>query len=309
MKELKGYLMVMGAAALWGISATAAKSFLNQDVSTLLIVQTRVTFSCLLMALFFGVFKRDVLKVRITELWRLALLGVLGVAGANFTYYFTIKESTVATGIIIQYTAPLVVMAYASLSGEERVTLVKLVAAVVSLFGCYLAVGGYDLSVLNLTRAGLVSGIGSVLCFAFLSIYTRHLLVRHSVWTITFYAILFASLFWLVVQPPWVVLELGISNELWIALFTLGVVSVLIPHTLYFAGLQYVVPTRAIITSTLEPVVAIGSAAFVLGELLDPMQAVGAVLVLTAIVLLQMYREPSPLGESNFSSKRPTDAA
>lgn len=299
MKDLRGYLMVMGAATLWGISATAAKSFLNQNVSTLLIVQTRVTFSCLLMALFFGVFRRDVLRVRLSELWRFALLGVLGVAGANFTYYFTIKESTVATGIIIQYTAPLLVMAYASVSGEERVTLVKLTAALISLLGCYLAVGGYDLTVLKLTPVGLASGIGSIVCFAFLSIYTRHLLVRHSVWTVTFYAILFASLFWLALQPPWIVASQNIASDLWVALFGLAIASVLVPHTLYFAGLQYVVPTRAIITSTLEPVVAIGSAALILGELLEPLQVVGAFLVLTAIVLLQVYREPSPVTETS----------
>ena len=52
------------------------------------------------------------------------------------------------------------------------------------------------------------------------------------------------------------------------------------------------VPSRAIITSTMEPVVAIASAALVLGELLTSLQVVGAVLVLAAIVLLQVRREP-----------------
>jgi drug/metabolite transporter (DMT)-like permease len=47
-------------------------------------------------------------------------------------------------------------------------------------------------------------------------------------------------------------------------------------------------PTRAIVASCLEPVFSIVIAAFVLGELLRPMQTVGIVLVLIAIVLIQL---------------------
>ncbi|MEK9137595.1 MAG: DMT family transporter, partial [Bacteroidota bacterium] len=64
---------------------------------------------------------------------------------------------------------------------------------------------------------------------------------------------------------------------------------------LYFAGMQYVPASRAAVTSTLEPVVAIVSAAVFLGEMLQPGQVVGAVIVLCAIGLLQMKKE----GEAN----------
>ena len=106
MSEVKGYLMIMAAAACWGVSATAAKFFLNQHVETILIVQMRVTVSALVLLLFYLFLKPHLLRVRLHDLWWFALLGVIGVAGANFTYYFTIKESTVATAIILQYTAP-----------------------------------------------------------------------------------------------------------------------------------------------------------------------------------------------------------
>ena len=203
MRDLKGYFMIMGAATLWGLSATMAKALLNQQLATILIVQTRVTFSCLLLLGFYLVFQRGVLRVSVRDLWRFALLGIVGVAGANFTYYFTIKESTVATGILIQYTAPLLVMGYAAMAGEEEFTLLKLTAALCSLLGCFLAVGGYDLTVLKITPVGLISGIGSVFSFAFLNIFTRRVLALYNMWTVTFYSIAFASLFWMVLNPPW----------------------------------------------------------------------------------------------------------
>lgn len=287
--------MIMGAATFWGVSATAAKFLLNRHVETILIVQTRVTISALILVLFYLVARPHLLRVRWRDLWRFALLGVIGVSGANFTYYFTIKESTVATAIILQYTAPLVVMAYATFAGEERFTSLKLLAAILSLAGCFLAVGAYDSGVLKLPFIGLVSGVGSMVCFAFLSVYTRHLLRRFNIWSMTVYSFIFASLFWLAINPPGAIAAQSPSGETWGGLAVLAVISVLIPHSLFFAGMQYIVASRAIITSTLEPVVAMASAAIVLGEFLHPIQVLGAALVVSAIVVLQMKREDAEL--------------
>ena len=68
----------------------------------------------------------------------------------------------------------------------------------------------------------------------------------------------------------------------------LAVVSVLGPFSLYFAGLQHLEPTRAIVASCLEPVFSIVLAAVLLGEALRPIQSLGIVIVLVAIVIVQL---------------------
>jgi drug/metabolite transporter (DMT)-like permease len=98
--------MILGAAIFWGSSATAAQFLQNQNVSTLLISQTRVSLSCILLLAVLATRRKDLLKVKPADLWRFLLLGVIGIAGANFTYYFTMKLSTVAIGILLQYLAP-----------------------------------------------------------------------------------------------------------------------------------------------------------------------------------------------------------
>ena len=110
-----------------------------------------------------------------------------------------------------------------------------------------------------------------------------------------FYSLAGASIFWLFINPPWVVAAASPQADVWLALLILAIGSVLIPHSSYFGGLRHVVPSRAIITSTLEPVVAIASAGIFLGEYLEAVQAIGAVLVLLAIVVLQIRREPGEL--------------
>jgi drug/metabolite transporter (DMT)-like permease len=291
MTRFRGSLMILSAAMLWGVSATAAKVLFTYRLETLLVVQARVTVSFLLLVLITALIRREALGVGWREMWKFAMLGCVGIAGTNFTYYFTIKESTVATAILIQYTAPLLVMGYEVWQRQERLTMLRLFAALLSLAGCFLAVGGYDAGALRITPMALFTGICSTVGFAFMTVFTRFVLRKHSVWTMTVYAFGFAMLFWLVVNPPWVLPGQIPSAGVIPPLLLLAIVSLLIPHSLFFAGLRRVTPSRAIITSTLEPVVAIGSAAIVLGELLQPLQILGAVVVIAAIVVLQFHPE------------------
>ena len=80
-----------------------------------------------------------------------------------------------------------------------------------------------------------------------------------------------------------------------------SLVSVLVPFALYFAGLQHLEPTRAVVVSCLEPVFSIVLAAAILGELMRPVQTIGIVLVLVAIIVVQMpdrkLREAIPVVE------------
>ena len=287
--------MIVVAAALWGLSATLAKVLQNLGLTTTVIVQSRVLWSAVILLLVFGSVRRSVLRVPLRELWRFALLGVIGFAGANFTYYAVIKESTVATGILLQYTAPVFVMIYAVRKNMERFSMAKLLAALVSLAGCFLAVGQYHEGAVALTPRVLLIGGASVFCFAFLTVYSRRLIAHYSTWTVTVYAVIFATIFWFLINPPWRMVEQVMAPELWGALIILAVISVLLPHALFIAGLRTIDASRAIIISTLEPVVAIVSAALILSEHLAVVQVVGAAMVVLAVVGLNASPEGTGL--------------
>jgi drug/metabolite transporter (DMT)-like permease len=289
-----GYAAILAAAFFWGISATTAKVLMAGDVDTLLIVQSRVTITFLLLAAGFLLLRPAWLRVRPADLWRFALVGVAGVAGANVTYYITIRESTVATAILLQYTAPLLVMGYATVTGAERLTGRRITAALLSLLGCFLAVGGVGGGALRSSPLGIAMGIASAFCFAFLNVGSARLLTRYPFQTVTVYTVGFAALFWLVVNPGRGLVAEPPGLPLLGALTLFAVISILIPHSLFFSGLRTVPPSRAIITSTLEPVVAILSAALIVGELLGPVQVLGALAVIAAIVLLNTGRDAHP---------------
>ncbi len=293
MNSLKGYFFIIGATTFWGISATIAKFLFIQHVDTLILVQMRITISCVLLVTYFLIFKRHLLIVKIKDLYKFALLGIIGIAGSNFTYYFTIAATNVATAILLQYLAPLLVLLYAVVSREEKVTSTKVIAGTVSLAGCYLAVAGKDFSIITINHLGLLTGLASAFCWSFTNIWLKRLLKQYNVWTCLVYAFISGVLFWIIINPPSKIIDAHYSLETWEMFFGFAVISILIPHSLYFSGMRYLTASRGIITATFEPIVAIASAFFIVNELLTPVQIVGAILVITAIAILQMKQEES----------------
>ncbi len=289
-KKLKGYLSIFGAALFWGTSATAAKSLFERNISPLLLVESRVILAAVFLVTVFLIVNRKLLSVRPADLWDFALLGILGVAGSNYTYYMAIQETTVGIAILMQYTAPALVAAFMVITRQESISRVKLIALLSSLAGCTVMLGAFDPAI-HLTPLGITFGMLSALCFAFFNVYYKAASKHYPIWTALTYTLLSAGVFWIILD---VFFRTGIAvsttGEVW-ALVLFSISSALIPYFFYFNGLKYLVPSTAIIVSTLEPVIAIFSAFVILGETLYLEQIAGGALVILAVILLETRKE------------------
>ena len=291
MKTLRGYIYIMIAVVFWGVSATAAKYLFTHNVDTLIIVQTRSSLAFLVLFGYFIITDSSVFKIRVRDLGSLIVLGVIGIATTNFLYYFTVRETTVATAILIQYTAPVMVTLYATVFHEERFTKIKFLALALSMIGCFLAVSGGDVSTIRIQGLGLVTGIGSAVTFSFMIIMSKHILQRYTQWTMLIYAFGFAMLFWLWINTPFDIMAKDYTLREWGIFLLFSICSILIPYSFFAAGLRRVQASRASIVSTLEPITAIVSAYLFINESLNSVQVVGAIVVLIAVSLLEIRRE------------------
>ncbi len=288
-RPLLGYILIILAAFFWGVSGTFAKYlFQHRQIDTIIVVQMRVTISFLILLAVFLLGNRHYLKFKPRHLKHFILLGIFGIAGSNFFYYYAINLTTVATAILVQYTAPVMVMLYAVAVQKEPIEASKILALILAMTGVFLTVGGHDVSVFVVDMKGVGSALIAGVCFAFFSIYGRANPAKYSVWTTLIYSLGCASMFWLFINPPWIIADAGYTLDQWLMLAVIAVTSILIPYMFFFTGLRHLLATRAVITATLEPIVAIVSAAIILGELLFPIQIVGAVSVIGAVLLLQL---------------------
>ncbi len=212
-------------------------------------------------------------------------------AVSNYCYYFAIQRTSVAIAIIVQYTAPVWVLLYVVARGQQKLTLPKVAAVGVAITGITLTigiVGAKSAAPLRLDTYGFFAALLASFSFAFYNVGGHRILARHDRWRVLVWTLISAAVFWLFVNPPWKVIAAHYAPAQWAFLFVFSMISVLGAFSLYFLGLQYLEPTRAVIASCLEPVFSILLAAILLGEGLRPIQTLGIVLVLSAIVIVQL---------------------
>jgi drug/metabolite transporter (DMT)-like permease len=297
---LRGYSYIAAAAFLWGVSASLGRAVFTgklklagealHPIEPVILSQTRTTFS-LLVLLPILVGRRGWQRIRLPapDLIQCLILGVLGVAASNYFYYVAIQKTSVAVAITLQYTAPVWVLLYVVARRQQRFSAQKAAAVLVAVAGIALTigiVGGH--SALRLDTSGVIAGFAASFSFAFYNIGGHGILARHDRWRVLVWTLASAALFWLVFNPPWKVIAVRYTPPEWVFLLVFSIVSVLGPFSLYFLGLQYLEPTRAIVASCLEPVFSILLAASLLGEDVRPVQTLGIVLVLSAIVIVQL---------------------
>ena len=261
-------------------------------IDPLILSQTRTTFSLLvLLPLLVASQGWQRIKLPARDLAYCFLLGTLGVAVSNYFYYVAVQRTNVATAIIVQYTAPVWVLFYVVARGQQKLSLQKVVAVALAVAGIALVIGivgtPSDGRALRLDSYGLIAALLASFSFAFYNVAGHRILARYDRWRVLVWTLTAAAAFWLVVNPPWKIVAAHYAPAQWLFLFVFSMISVLGAFSLYFLGLQHLEPTRAIIASCLEPVFSIVLAALLLGEILRPIQTLGIVFVLAAIVIVQ----------------------
>jgi drug/metabolite transporter, DME family len=297
-KPVRGYLYIATATFFWGISATLGRAAFTgrlpglravSPIDALILSQGRVTFSFLILLAVLRLLRGGYsLRISTRDLGQLFLIGILGVAASNYCYYLAIQRTNVATAITVQYTAPIWVLLYAVARGLQKFTLQRIAAVGLALTGIALVIGVLGRSALRLDTIGICAALLAAFSFAFYNIGGHDILARRDRWIVLLYTTGSASLIWILINPPWKLMAAHYSAAQWLFLLVFSLLSVLAPFSFYFAGLQHLEPTRAIIASCLEPVFSIVITAIVLGEVMHPLQLLGIIFVLAAITVAQL---------------------
>lgn len=276
---------MLAAAAFWGSSATLARFvFHDRHVPPLVAVELRLAIAIALLGPWLAWRRPAALRVRREDWGYFVVLGLFGVAAVQGTYYYAIGTLGVGLAILIQYIAPALIVAYEAARGAT-IRPRTVLAVLGALAGTAFLVGGVEHAAFRTTPIGWVAGFGSAAAFAFYVVYSKRGLARYAPETVLFYTFLIAAVFWGCVTPPWRIVAAGYDRTLWLMFLALGVFSTLVPFACFYAGLRSLPPTQAGILATTEPVVALLSAALVLGETLHALQWLGAALVLCAALL------------------------
>ncbi len=308
--RVAGYACIAAATLFWGVSATLGRAVftgrmriggdLIPSISPLMLAQSRTTFAFLMLVpLLLALRGRDSLKMSRRDVLDCALVGTFGIAASNFFYYYAVEKTSVATAIILQYTAPVFVLLWMVARGRQRATPPRLLGVALAVIGSVLAIGvvgrvhgapwlWFSTKDLNLNVMGVGAAMVAALAWAFYNVFGQHLVSVHDRWRVMVWSMGGCAVGWLLINPPWKITAAHYTHGQWLFMLLFSIFSVLVPYIFYFLGLELLDPTRAIVTSCLEPVFAIAVAALALGETVDAIQIAGVIVVLTATLMVQI---------------------
>ena len=296
---------------MWCVNGTVAKVALKSGgLTPERLSEVRAAGSALLLFAIVLVTCRETARVTRREIPSLVVFGILGLAFVQYFYFVAIKRLDIGIGLVIMYTAPVLVALWARFFEHEPVRRRLWFALALALAGLSLVVdvwGGVTLDGL-----GVASCLAAAVSYAVYIVMADHALRRgRNALSLLAWGFLFASVFWLVVAPPWSFptdrltesasllgrLE-DVRLPVWLLLGYVVLFGSVVPFIFIVTSLRYLSATRTIVLAMLEPVGAALVAYAWLGEELSAGQIVGAVLVLAGILVAQTARveptEPAP---------------
>ena len=293
MSARMGTFAVSTAAVLWAAGATVASGLFDRGAAPIQLTAARAWVGAIGIWMIVALRRRPVENTG--RPFAIIPFG-LSIAAANYFYYFSISRLPVAIAIVIQYTAPGLVVLWGALTTRTHPGRRVLTALAAALVGVALlaevpqviARGEFRLDAL-----GVLAAAGSSVAFAMYMITGEHMGRRYRADGALARGFTIAGIFWIVVLLPQ-----GRPDTLLDTAFTGGIMFVAVgatiaPFLLFLWGLGHVGPARAGITSTLEPLAGAVLAFAFLDQTLSVQQLIGAVFVVVGIGVVQSVRPRS----------------
>jgi drug/metabolite transporter (DMT)-like permease len=280
-------LLVLGSLVIWAVGFSVAKYGLR-EISPLAFAALRFLASAAIIVVW--VWTAEGKPVIRREDWPwVVLVGVVQIGLYQVFFSFGLSRTTAANASLFDGSAPLWTAILAVASGQERIAPLQALGILLSFAGLAVVAtsgtGGLALNWQNLR--GDLSILLAAFCTGAAAVISKRPLQRYSSLRLMSVGMVCGSLFLLpfawgeIVSQPWE----RVSPGAWLALaYSIGPAAV-VAYVIYFKSIGEIGATRTAAYNTLLPPLAVVIAMITLGERFTSVQALGAMVVVSGVVL------------------------
>lgn len=296
MKRLKGIIFIVSGAMLWGATGPLMEWLLNHTPLTVSFMLTiRLSVAGILLLTYLLLTGKNIFGIWQHKLWgrQLIVFGIAGMLGVQFTFVAAINESNAVLATLLQFLAPIFVVAYVSLSLKKWPPKYQVLGIIGTLIGLFLLLTNASFESLLISPKALLWGVGVGLTFAFYTLYPARLMKEWSVLLVVGWGMLVGGFTLGLVSrvwqqsTQWVVLVDFKILMLLVALIFFGTVAFI----LFLSSMKYITAVETSILSSIEPLTAMVISVIIFGTSLGFWQLIGVFVMLVCVTWLSIAGE------------------
>lgn len=295
-----GYVYALCAALLFGTNGSITKVIIGAGLEPAQLTLFRVGGTAIIAAMVLLFLNRGAFKVTWRQLGLLSILGIVGVAMLQYTYAVAISVLPVGITLLIEYTAVLMVAIVAFFFLHEKVRARLWVAIGLVLVGLAIVA---QIWASELLPFGVLMAFAAAICLALYFLLGEREVGKTSPMAVAFWTMTASAIFWAIfsgwwnIDPATFTTPVSMSGNLdelelplLVPLAWNVVMGSFLPFFLSLLALKHLTATAAGVVASAEVIFAFIVAWLWLGETLNLVQVVGAVIVLAGIILAQTAR-------------------
>jgi drug/metabolite transporter (DMT)-like permease len=293
-----GLLLAVGSAVAFGMSGPLAKSLMETGWSPTAAVTARLAGGALVMAIFAFIVKPDWVREALRHAKTVVAYGLIPIAGAQLCYYNAIAHLSVGVALLLEYTAPVLVVGWLWATTRRRPSNLTLAGVALAVAGIILVLDVVSGAHIDLVGVGW--GLAAAICAACYFMMSDEVSADSSeegslnaitlaagglvVGTVAV-ALLGASGLMPLTFATHDAVVAGWTTSWVVPVIALAVIPTAIAYTLGIAGIARLRPRFASLVGLSEVLFAVLTAWALLGEAISPTQAVGGAVVLAGLAL------------------------
>ena len=261
MKSSTSYILLITAALMWSLGGIFIKLV---DLNPMGIAGIRSLGAAVVLLIY-------IKKPR--WYWnRYFLTGVLAYTAMVVLYVLSIRLTTAANAIFLEFTAPIYVVAFSYFLLNEKIDRFDILTMVI----IFLGMGLFFMDELTFYGFwGNIMALVAGVCLALVTVLIRK--EKESAFEIVFYGNVLTA----IICFTFIIEGLSKSTQLdWLIIFGLGIFQLGIPYILYTTALKYVSALDAILVGMLEPILNPIWVYIFIGEAMGEWAFIGAALVI-----------------------------
>lgn len=290
----KGFVLVLIAAMLWGVSGTVAQFLFHQQGFSpeWLVVVRLLIAGIILLSL---AYKKE--KQRVWEIWKnkkesfsLILFGILGMLAVQYTYFAAIAHGNAATATVLQYLAPIFVTSFLAFRAKRLPTIKELAAVFLAIVGTFFLVTQGSISSLSISGWAFFWGLASAFALAFYTLQPGKLLASWGSMIIVGWGMFIGGVGFTFVHPPWKFVGEW-SFSAYLALIFIILLGTVVPFYCYLESLKYLNASETSLLACVEPLSAVFCSVIWLHVTFGLPEWLGTMCILSTIALLSITKE------------------